>query len=193
MYTVDVSVVGVAPLMQHRFPVPDFGNIGNGSKKRSGAIDYSTEWKEYLYTQNGLVVEPAIHLERSMIKAATDFKITGRRGKTYKDLFAATVFIEPDLIPFVPNIPVPEEIDADADKIIYADVRPVVIQRARVVRIRPTLKAGWQLDFTISVIDDQLPSDVLNEVLTLAGRAVGIADFRPRFGRFMIAKFVVNK
>ena len=126
-----------------------------------------------------------------MVKAAGGYKIQGARGKTYKDLFKGNVFVGPDNIPF--GIKEPQELDADADKELYLDVRPVVVQRARVVRIRPTFKAGWKLDFEITVLDDQIPANVLNEVLQLAGRTVGVGDFRPRFGRFMVTGFKLHR
>lgn len=189
MYSVNVKIVGVSPLMQHRYPVPDLEDLNKGGKRVSGSVDYTQEWKDYMYTAGGEVVQPSVHIESSMVKGAVNFKITGKRGKTYKDLFKAAVFVEPENISH--HVPVPETLDADADKELYLDLRPVVINRARVVRIRPTFKAGWELEFVISVLDDQIPLEIVQDVLTLAGRTVGIGDFRPKFGRFRVARFEV--
>lgn len=191
MYSIDVSVKGISPLMQHKFPMPEFSEMGKGSKKQTGAKDYTVEWREYLYTNSEGVVQPAVHFESAMIAAAVNFKVAGKRGKTFKDLFRAAVFVSPDEIPH--NIPVPEELDTDADKPLYLDLRPVVVNRARIVRIRPTFKPGWELDFEIQVMDDSIHSDLVNDVLALAGKTVGIGDYRPRFGRFMITRFEVHK
>lgn len=192
MYTIDCQVEGIAPLMQHRFPLPDFADLSKGGKKKTGEQDYSQEWREYLYaTPEGDIYQPATHFDGCMTKAAAGYKIQGARGKTYKDLFKGNVFVSPDAI--FHNVKVPESLDADADKPLYLDVRPVVIQRARVVRVRPTFGIGWKLEFEISVLDDQIPANVVNEVLTLAGRTVGVGDFRPRFGRFMVTRFDVAK
>jgi hypothetical protein len=49
MYTVDVKVKGVSPMLQHRFPRPDFESLGRGGHKHSGATDYTDEWKNYMY------------------------------------------------------------------------------------------------------------------------------------------------
>lgn len=190
MYSVNVSVEGIAPLMQHRYPLPDFEELSKGGKKKTGETDYSQEWREYLYAdKEGNIFQPAVHFDGALVKASAGYKIQGARGKTYKDLFKGNVFTSPDEIPH--NIKVPENLDTDADKVLYLDVRPVVIQRARIVRIRPCFKPGWKLDFVIEVLDDQIPANVLNEVLQLAGKTVGIGDFRPRFGRFMVTKFEV--
>ena len=192
MYTIDCAVEGIAPLMQHRFPMPDFADLSKGGKKKTGEQDYSQEWREYLYaTPEGDIYQPATHFDGCLVKAAAGYKIQGARGKTYKDLFKGNVFVSPDAI--FHNVKVPESLDADADKPLYLDVRPVVIQRARVVRVRPCFGIGWKLEFEISCLDDQIPSNVINEVLVLAGRTVGIGDFRPRFGRFMVTRFDVTK
>ena len=160
MYSVSVQVEGISPMMHHRYPLPDFANLSKGGKVKTGEKDYSQEWREYLYVDGeGNIVHPATHFDGAMVKAAGGYKIQGARGKTYKDLFKGNVFVGPDNIPF--GIKEPQELDADADKELYLDVRPVVVQRARVVRIRPTFKAGWKLDFEITVLDDQVPQNVL--------------------------------
>ena len=40
MYQVDCSVVGVSPLLHHRFPMPDYADLGKGGTKNTGAKDY---------------------------------------------------------------------------------------------------------------------------------------------------------
>jgi hypothetical protein len=188
MYTISVHVQGTAPLMQHRFPIPDLDDMSKGGTKVTGAKDYTQEWREYFYaTKDGEIYQPAAHFEAAMVKAAVNFRITGKGRKTYKDLFRAAVFVTPEQIPH--GVKVPDELDTDADKTLYLDMRPVVVVRARVVRIRPTFKAGWKLNFQIEVIDDQIAPELVNDVLLLAGKSVGIGDFRPKFGRFMVTKF----
>jgi hypothetical protein len=192
MYTVETEITGVAPLMQHRFPLPDLATMSKGNKKSTGAKDYSQEWREYLYaTSTGQIYQPSSHIEGAMTKAAVSFKVTGKRGKSYKDLFSANVFVDPAEI--LHGVAVPDELDCDADKPLYLDLRPVVVMRARVVRIRPTFKPGWKLAFTINVIDDEVSAETVSDVLMLAGKAVGIGDYRPKFGRFMVTKFDVVK
>lgn len=192
MYAVNVTIQGVSPLMQHRYPMPDLASMSKGGKKSTGAVDYSQEWREYLYANSsGEIIQPASHIEGALTKAAAGFKVQGKRGKSYKDLFAANIFIDP--VEIKHGYTVPDDLDCDADKPLYLDMRPVVVNRARVVRIRPCFKPGWSLSFTINVIDDELPFEILNDALTLAGKAVGIGDFRPKFGRFMVTKFELVK
>lgn len=192
MFTVSCTVKGVAPLMQHKYPMPDLSDLSKGGKKSTGAKDYTQEWRDYLYADaNGNIYQPSVHFEAAMTKAAVGFKITGKRGKTYKDLFSANIVVDPERIPH--NIKVPDQLDADADKQLYIDVRPVLVQRARVVRMRPTFKAGWELSFEIMVNDDEIQPDLLQDILVLAGKTVGIGDYRPKFGRFSVVEFKVHK
>lgn len=190
MYLVDVTIKGDAPLLQHRFPVPDLASMTKGGTKQTGAKDYTEEWREHLYvTKDNQVYQPATHIEGALVKSSVNFKITGKRGKTYKDLFRAAVFVTPEEI--LHDVDEPDELDTDADKYLYLDMRPVVIQRARIVRIRPAFKPGWTLSFQIQVIDDQINEVLVQDVLTLAGKSVGIGDFRPKFGRFSVVEFKV--
>jgi hypothetical protein len=191
MYAVNVTIRGIAPLMQHRFPMPDLSQMSKGGRKNTGAVDYTQEWRDYLYTANGQIVQPSSHIEGALVKAAAGFKITGKRGKSYKDLFSANLIVDPVEIPH--NVAVPDELDCDADKPLYIDMRPVIVNRARVVRLRPAFKPGWELSFTINITDDELPFEILYDVLTLAGKTVGIGDYRPKFGRFMVTKFELVK
>jgi hypothetical protein len=193
MYTIDVKIKGTAPLLQHRFPMPSLAAMSKGGIKHTGAIDYTKEWKQYFYANSaGEIYQPASHIEGAMIRAAVNFKIQGKRGKTYKDLFRATVFVTPDEIPHN-GFTVPDELDTDADKPLYLDMRPVVVQRSRVVRIRPAFKTGWKLEFTIEILDDQVAPELVQDVLALAGKTVGIGDHRPRFGRFTVTRFEVRQ
>jgi len=96
MYTISVTVQGTAPLMQHKFPMPSLESMSKGGKQSTGAMDYTMEWKEYFYsTPEGDIYQPAAHFEAALVRAASNFKVTGKRGRTYKELFKAAVFGAP--------------------------------------------------------------------------------------------------
>ena len=170
---VDVTIKGVSPLLQHRFPVPDEDPKW---KDHFGVQDYSEDVLKALYVdEQGTIYQPADHILGALIKAATDFKMPGKGKKTYKDLIKSTVFIYPDAIPH-------------KIKEWKTDRKPVVIQRARIIRERPRFDE-WELDFAIEVTDTQLPIASLKRILEHAGNYKGIGDYRPRYGRFMVTKF----
>jgi len=173
MKKIQVSIRGVAPLLQHRFHVD---NEAPTFTELTGFKDYSEDILKALYVEpNGTIYQPSDHIWCAMIKSAVNFKIPGKGKKTYKDLVKSAVFIYPDAIPH-------------KNQKFGIDRRPVVIQRARVVRERPRFD-DWELSFEIHLLDDQFPIDAARRILEHAGNYTGIGDFRPRFGRFMVTEF----
>ncbi|MFB3926404.1 MAG: hypothetical protein ACE14T_10160 [Syntrophales bacterium] len=156
------------------------------TQKKTGAKDYSEEWKSALYWDDNLgIYEPASHIEGALIKAAVNFQITGKGKKTYKDLFKSSVFVTPDYIPHGLNGS-PEKLLSSGK--LSVDKRLVRVANSGVERMRPMLKS-WSLEFVVEVHDSQISREVVKEVLDLAGQQYGIGDFRPRYGRFMVARF----
>lgn len=173
MKTIDVEITGIAPLLQNRFPTEEHGhNISKATKKIYVPED---EARKCLYQRDGIIFQPAEHIYQSMIKASTDFKFSGK--KTFKDVVTSSLVVEPEEIPMI------------SDKPYEIDTRPVVIQRARVLKWRPKFNQ-WKLAFTITILDDTniSPANV-KEILEKAGATKGIGDYRPRFGRFFVSSF----
>jgi hypothetical protein len=176
MSKINVTIKGIVPLLQHRYPdeKPD-----SKITKVRGTRDYSDEAEKALYkTPEGVIYQPADHILGAIIKAATEFKITGRGRKSYKDLAKTALAIYPEAIPH-------------KNQKYEIDRRPVVVQRARIMRERPKF-TDWELSFAIEIIDEQFSVPALKEILEAAGK-IGIGDFRPRFGRFMVTQFKEEK
>jgi hypothetical protein len=75
----------------------------------------------------------------------------------------------------------------------FVDRRGAVVQRNRVNRERPGLLPGWECEFTANVLTPEyVTPEMLREVLFVAGRFVGLGDFRLDFGRFQIVSAVVK-
>jgi hypothetical protein len=76
----------------------------------------------------------------------------------------------------------------------YEHAARVQVQRNGVTRIRPAIRAGWEAEFTFMVlVPEYISADLLLDVLANAGRLVGLADFRPTYGRFAVTKFELVK
>jgi len=194
MIEFNVTIQGTADLLQNAFEAvgdPKSFVVGGAAK------DYSDEWLKKLYLlDDGTLYQPEAHLIGTLIKAATQYKIPGHRGKTYKDTVKGGVFIEPACIPHGVNVtdfengPVQTGPAVDnVDYIAYVDRRPVRVQRARVIRYRPALVKGWTLSFRLQALDDEFQPDAIKAIIDTAGREVGIGDYRPRFGRFIVTQF----
>lgn len=174
MKKINVEITGIAPLLQNRYQTESNGQ--NQSKAKKKVYNPIEEAKKCLYTTpEGEIYQPSEHIYQSMVKASTDFKFEGK--KSYKDLIQSRILIEPEAIPLISE----EEYEIDT--------RPVVIQRARVLKWRPKFNK-WNLQFTLTILDDEnISVPVAKEILEKAGATKGIGDYRPRFGRFMVTKF----
>ena len=175
MVKIKVKVKGVSPLLMNKFTYDGGDEILKRGKKVY-IPEEEAEVKTYR-TEEGKLYLPNTHFEASMVKAATDFKMTGR--KTYKEYVKAGVFVEQ------------EEIILDQQEYeIHAE--PVVIQRSRVMRWRPKFKE-WSCSFTIEITDDMINQSTLKEILGMAGKYKGVGDHRPRFGRFKVTEWKITK
>jgi len=65
------------------------------------------------------------------------------------------------------------------------DVRPVKVQRNRVMRSRPIIRAPWTVTHRFEMMTDEFNFDQLQAAMNRAGRLVGIGDYRPRYGTFI--------
>lgn len=170
---VEVTIKGICPLLQHRFPSEEQGE--EKSKRKQKVFKATEEAEKSLYRdEQGAIYEPAEHIIAALVKAGSAFRF--ERRTTYKQIMNAGIVIEPDCIPL--NKKSYDEIDS----------RPVVIERKRIIRSRPKFN-HWELNFKIGVLDDRISIPVLKEVLDFAGTNIGIGDYRPRYGRFMVTEF----
>jgi len=168
---VRVKIRGTCDYLQHRRPLEE-----EDDSKRSGEIDHSKDWETavYLDPEIGCFI-PSKQLRASIVRSAVNFKISGKGGrKTFKDLINATIEVEPDKIPL------------GKEKPDYVHEEWVRIQRNQILRRRPAYKKGWEVEFTLLILDEQMPAERLKEILEYAGRFVGVGDWRPHFGRYEI-------
>ena len=75
---------------------------------------------------------------------------------------------------------------------LYKDKRfqlrkSVIINKARIVKVRPMVPTGWKLKFSLEY-DDTVIADAesLFKCIVDAGALIGLGDWRPKFGRFTV-------
>ncbi|MBN1121925.1 MAG: hypothetical protein JXJ17_12660 [Anaerolineae bacterium] len=197
MYTINVVVRGIVPLLQRRFAPETLDTMLRGSATKSIRVDYSSEWMTGMYIDDdGFLYEPATHLEGALVKAAASYRIKGQGYKTYRDVFRAQCQIAPDQIPVLfDGNPIPRpgpELFDQPTVALSVDIQRVVVSKAAVPRARLKVHEGWELAFTVIVQDDALPAAIVRTILEDAGRSSGLGDFRPRYGRFEVVRFEVG-
>jgi hypothetical protein len=65
----------------------------------------------------------------------------------------------------------------------FVDVRSVGVQRSRIMRVRPMFRE-WSIEFDYAYDETELDEQSVITAAEIAGRLVGLCDYRPRFGRF---------
>ena len=132
------------------------------------------EWYGALYLNEGHPCIPGLVLDACLIDAAKKV----RKGKrAIAGLFSSGEFkLEYDG---------PDNIDGLWEDERYRFSASVRIQRNKVMRMRPRF-IEWACHVAICFDDRQLNEADIREFLSIAGRDVGLMDWRPRFGRFDI-------
>lgn len=178
-YIANVRIVGVADLLFHRWNVEAVdakGKAAKGSKAKK-----TDDIETYVYrNDSGELAIPGEYLRQAVIHAAKYRQDPRSPRKSAMDLFKAGVVALTPLAPL------------GIRTWDYEHRCRVTIQRNGITRCRPALKAGWSIEVQLLVnLPEYIAPDALQDVITNAGRLIGLADFRPTYGRFSVASFGV--
>lgn len=179
-YTANVTIEGVADILFHRWNVEE---IEEKSKAAKGSKAKKTDNIEsYVYRNDkGLLCLPGEYLRQAIIMAAKFKQDPRSPRKSAFDLMKAAV---------VSLTPLASLGVKDWD---YEHKCRVTIQRSGITRSRPALKIGWKAEIQLMVtLPEYVSPQLLHELASSAGRLIGVADFRPTYGRFMVSSFDVG-
>ena len=151
-----------------------------GSKKLTDS-DYEErdrlEWEAGLYwdATDGAIV-PSDNIERCV-------QLGAQKSRIGKDVQAAVFCTQPH---FKLEYDGPKNLEK-----LYADKRfslrkGVAIQKARIIRLRPKFPTGWSLNVEFEFDDSILNEKNLIKAIQDAGALIGLGDWRPKFGRFIV-------
>jgi len=178
-YRVEVEIEGVADLLLHRY-LPE--SVETKAKAAKGSTGKKTDDVDsYVYrNENNEICIPGEYLRRAIVTAAKFKQDPRSPRKSAMDLMNAALIPETHLA------------SLGKTKWDYLDQRRVQVQRNGVTRIRPAILKGWRLTFVFSVtLPEYVSPQFLNGLIGDAGRLIGIADFRPTYGRFNVVRFDV--
>jgi len=178
-YVVEVEIKGTADFLFHRWN--DAAVAEKSAARKGSAAKKSDDLESYVYRndKNELSI-PGEYLRGAIVGAAKFRQDPRSPRKSACDLYKAGVVSLTNLA------------SLGQEKWDYEDRRRVVIQRSAITRTRPALKAGWSVKIEFQIgLPEYISETDLNEVISMAGRLIGIGDFRPTFGRFQIASFKV--
>lgn len=178
-YAVELAITGSSDLLFHRWnceAVDEKAKAAKGSAAKKTDDVESYVWRN----QVGEICLPGEYLRQAIITAAKFKQDPRSPRKSAMDLFKAGVVSLTDLASLGTR-----EWD-------YLDTRRVTVQRAGVNRTRPAMRVGWKAELVLQVLTPEYINEhLLLDVLQMAGRLVGVGDFRPTFGRFNVTGFAL--
>lgn len=182
-YQVAVELTGASDLLFHRWNCEAVEMQGKQPKNSKAKKTDNVE--NYVYRMNdedptSNLALPGELVRMSVAHSAKFSQDPRSPRKSAMDLFKA------GLISLTPLS------DLGCNNWDYVDIRRAIVQRSAINRHRPALKAGWKARFDFQVIiPEYISHDLLHLVLVRAGQLVGVADFRPTYGRFNVTHFSV--
>jgi len=185
-YRVEIEITGSCDMLFKRWSNEDVAEKAaakKGSKTKKVDNLEVAVWRD----DNGIICLPAEYLRMSIVNAAKFHQDPRSSRKSAMDLFKAGIVALSDLAP-VRTIKHPR----GTKEWEYEDRRRVQVQRQGVTRTRPAFKLGWKAAHIFMVsVPEYISPTFLHEVANRAGLLVGVADFRPTFGRFNVTSFKV--
>lgn len=206
-----VKITGVTPILMHSDNVEwsDFLKTWQkdpANKGKSVAGDDRTPaftWIGYLYQDAGKVVIPADNLMTVLREGGAKVP-TGKRQGTFKSQSQSGIVVDQsgwDLvvdghgIDFKEIKKLIEEPDFQVHKETAESmgfelfVKRATVNKNKHVRVRPRFDR-WECSGTVTVLDDSITTNVLQDIFTFAGAYCGMCDWRPSsktpgaFGKF---------
>lgn len=178
MVEYDVKIQGITPILFNRFIE---SSIDSEIKKRAGAVKKSDPEDKLYKTAEGLIYTPSTHIQGMLISSSKEFKIRGKRTSTYSKLVGSSVDVNPDAIVHKIQTWVPYSVSA-----------VVPSTRGRMMVTRPKMDK-WEIEFTLKFNDDDIPVEVIKNILDHGGQYNGLGDWRPekkgKFGKFIVTEF----
>lgn len=177
-FTVTVTIEGVAPILFHRWGVDAVA--AKAAAKKGSAAKKEDDIESYVYRDpKGFICLPGEYLRATVVNAAKFRQDPRSPRKSAMDLFKAGV------------VSMTELASLGSKNWDYLDRRRVQVQRNAITRVRPAFNQGWHATIQLAVlVPEYINENLLREVVDLGGRLVGVGDFRPTFGRFVVKKWL---
>lgn len=189
MKTFTATITGLSPLMMHSERLADPTHPITRALKKLTAKRQKTEedllelkraeWEGGMYVdEKG---EPAVPVD--WILAVL---LGGAKKSKQGPLAKAGIFAGLDSF-FPLAYPGPRKIEALWADGRFCDYRGVAVGQAKVMRARPVFP-GWALTFKVDYDPETIEGEMIEQALSKAGQLLGMGDYRPRYGRFIVTE-----
>lgn len=189
-YEVEFTIEGVCPIIFHRWSNESVAE--KSAAKKGSTAKKTDDVDSYVYRdEDGFICIPGTYIHAALSSkkegAGRYFQDPRSSRKSAADLYKAAAIPTTILAPIL---------NAEGKKTRNwdgLDARRMVVSSSSITRQRPMFNTGWRATFGFTIM---LPEYVDHQdflaALTLAGKAVGIADSRPTYGRFQVVNFTVK-
>jgi hypothetical protein len=188
-FAVSFTIEGVCPILFHRWSNEAVAE--KAKAKKGSAAKKSDNVESYVYRdENDFICLPGEYVYGSIVdrkNGASKYRQDPRSPrKSALDLYRAGI------APLTLLSPILSADDEPTTEWHYIDERRATVQQNSITRQRPAFNAGWRAEFVFQVnLPEYIDAHSVLDVLTLAGRAVGVGDYRPTYGRFVVTRFEV--
>ncbi len=178
-YIARVVLEGTSAILFHRWSNEAVATKAAAAK--GSAAKKTDDVESYVYRcDDGTIGVPGEYLRMAIVNAGRYRQDPRSPRKMMIDLLKAAI------------IPLTECASLGKADWDYLDQRRVTVQRNGITRVRPAFLSGWTAEFEIMCNSPEyVPPPVLLDIINQAGKFVGLADFRPVYGRFHAVKFEV--
>jgi hypothetical protein len=193
MYTATFELEGISPYSPA-------GTLKAPKKKQESPGDYDDRcWRDRMVVdESGIVCIPQLAFKLALESAAMygGKKIAGKGNATYSKHFCSGILaLEPMPIRGA------KATDVIGERVyVPSDGKRAILSRGsskRVWRTFPMIPSPWHVTAVLSIVDEVVTRDILQETAIEAGRFVGLGRFRPQsggfYGRFVVRKFSATK
>lgn len=179
-YAVEVSLIGVSPLLMHRYDTEAVKRKGAAAK--NSADKKTDDIESYVYrdpTNPKEIGIPGRNFLATLREAGRSVADPRSPRKSARDLIAAGLRVEP----FIASL--------GKTTWDFVDEQRVLVQRSAISRRRPAFTEGWRVKFTILVLAPEYISEAwLHDLVNRAGRFQGLLDGRSiGYGLFRVESF----
>jgi len=182
MKTYSITIQGTSPLLMNR-PSALIGDISKDKKPHSG--DSQLEAESKLYELDGKLYQPSTHLQGALVDAGKHKKVVGKGKSTYSKIVGYACEINPF-----------EIVHKKQKWEVFSILAVNPTTKGRNLLHRPMLRE-WELDFEVTFDETEVPESIMKELFDIAGRIVGIGDWRPakkgRYGKFQVVHWKEKK
>lgn len=188
MKKLKMKLVGIRPLILHNERLANpMDPITRELKKLTG-IPGKQRTEDIIEQIRHLEWRGGLYLDENGAPSVTDDMIAkviiegARKTKRGKQAEAG-VFVDKPYFPIKHDGPKTVEKLYEDERFVF--YRTVVTNGGRVMRARPRFPS-WEVDVELSIDDAIINVGHVQDALSKAGETVGMGNWRPRYGRFMV-------